>query len=110
LYLVYAEATHQGAFLHTGPLATALLIGGGLVTTVPLLLFGSAAQRIPLALIGILQYINPTLQFLLGTLVYHEPFSLPRLIGFSLVWVALLLFGAEGFFALRAQQAAAAAN
>ncbi len=109
-YLLYTEASHQGAFLHTNLTITLLLVGGGLVTTVPLLLFGSAAQRIPLALLGVLQYINPTLQFLLGTLVYHEPFSASRLIGFSIVWAALILYGVEGLVAFRSRQAAAVAN
>jgi chloramphenicol-sensitive protein RarD len=109
-YLMYTEATHQGAFLHTNLTTTILLIGGGMVTTLPLLLFGSAVQRVPLALIGVLQYINPTLQFLLGTLVYHEPFSVPQFIGFSIVWAALILFGAEGLVAFRAQQAVATAT
>jgi chloramphenicol-sensitive protein RarD len=109
LYLGYTEVTHQGAFLHTNLTTTALLIGGGFVTTMPLLLFGSAVQRIPLALVGVLQYINPILQFLLGTLVYHEPFSVAQFIGFSIVWVALVLYGVEGLMAFRGQRAAAAA-
>jgi chloramphenicol-sensitive protein RarD len=110
LYLLSTEVSHQGAFLHTDLATTMLLIGGGMVTTMPLLLFGSAVQRIPLALIGVLQYINPTLQFLLGTLVFHEPFSVPQLIGFSIVWVALILFGVEGLIAFREQRMAAIAS
>ncbi len=109
-FLLYADASHQGAFLHTNLTTTVLLVGGGLVTTVPLLLFGSAVQRIPLALVGVLQYINPTLQFLLGTLVYHEPFSISQFIGFSIVWIALILYGVEGLVSYRNQQAAAAAS
>jgi len=109
-YLLYTEASQQGAFLHTNLTITSLLVGAGVVTTVPLLLFGSAVQRIPLALLGVLQYINPTLQFLLGTLVYHEPFSASRFIGFSIVWVALILYGIEGLVAFRSRQAAAVAN
>ncbi len=105
-YLLFTEATHQGAFLHTDVTTAALLIGGGLITIIPLLLFGSAVQRIPLALVGVLQYINPTLQFLLGTLVYHEPFSMAQFVGFTIVWVALILYGVEGLVALRGRQAA----
>ena len=75
VYLVYAEAAGTAAFLHTGAGSDLLLIGAGAVTTIPLLMFASAAQRIPLSLVGILQYIAPTLQFLLGVLVYHEPFD-----------------------------------
>jgi chloramphenicol-sensitive protein RarD len=71
------------------------------VTVLPLLLFSMAARRIPLSLIGILQYIGPTLQFLLGVLVYHEPFSAQKLIGFGIVWLALLLFVLEGILSRR---------
>ncbi|MEK7483379.1 MAG: EamA family transporter RarD [Planctomycetota bacterium] len=75
VYLLYAEKTGQAAFLHTSTSSDLLLIGAGLTTTIPLLLFASAAKRIPLSLVGILQYIAPTLQFLLGVLLYKEPFS-----------------------------------
>ncbi|MCX7171672.1 MAG: EamA family transporter RarD [Proteobacteria bacterium] len=96
-YLVYAEFYDQGAFLHAGPAVDALLIGCGLVTAIPLLLFAFAAQRIPLALLGLLQYIGPTLQFLIGVLIYHEPFTSDKFIGFGMVWAALLIFAVEGF-------------
>lgn len=110
LYLLYAEQIHQGAFLHTGVMPGLLLAGAGLVTTIPLLMFASAARRIPLSLIGILQYIAPTLQFLLGVLVYREPFSHTQLVGFSIVWAALLIFGTEGFLAHRAHPIASATD
>ena len=105
LYLLYADATGQGAFLHTGAISDVLLVGAGLMTTIPLLMFASAARRIPLSLVGILQYIAPTLQFLLGVLVYREPFTHAQFIGFGMVWIALILFGVEGFLASRAQRA-----
>jgi len=98
LYLLYSETTGQGAFLHTGATSDVLLMCAGLVTT------------IPLSLVGILQYIAPTLQFLLGVLVYGEPFTHTQFIGFSIVWVALILFGAEGFLIRRAQPVAAAVD
>ena len=107
LYLLYADATGQGAFLHTGVISDVLLVGAGLMTTIPLLMFASAARRIPLSLVGILQYIAPTLQFLLGVLVYREPFTHAQFIGFGIVWIALILFGMEGYFASRAQRAQA---
>lgn len=100
-YLLYADSIGQGAFIHEGWVITLLLAGAGLVTTVPMLMFASAAQRIPLSLVGILQYIAPTLQFLLGVLVYKEPFSQTQAIGFGIVWVALILFAAEGLLARR---------
>lgn len=110
IYLIYSEMIGQGAFLRTGAMPDALLVGTGLVTTIPLLMFSSAARRIPLFLVGVLQYIAPTLQFLLGVLVYKEPFTTTRLIGFGIVWMALMLFGMEGFITYRAQSAAAVAK
>jgi chloramphenicol-sensitive protein RarD len=100
-YLSFCEVTGQGAFLHSGPLKDWMMFGAGLVTAVPLLMFSAAAPRVPLSTIGILQYINPTMQFLLGVLVYKEPFTRESLIGFSIVWAGLILFWAEGLFARR---------
>lgn len=100
-YLAYCEFTGQGAFLHSGAKANLMMVGAGLVTTIPLLLFAYAAQRVPLTTIGILQYINPTMQFLLGVLVYKEPFTHDRLIGFGMVWAGLILFWVEGMYARR---------
>lgn len=98
LYLLRQEISGHAAFLHSDTTTTLLLLGAGLVTTVPLLMFASAAQRIPLSAIGLMQYIAPTLQFLIGVLVYHEPFNRIHLIGFSLVWLALALFAAESLW------------
>ncbi len=104
LYLLFAETTRQGAFLHSGAISDVLLVGAGLMTTIPLLMFASAARRIPLSLVGILQYIAPTLQFLLGVLVYGEPFTHTQFIGFGIVWLALILFGVEGYLATRSRR------
>jgi chloramphenicol-sensitive protein RarD len=98
LYLGYAERAGRGAFLHLGPVSDLLLFGAGAVTTVPLFMFTLAARRIPLSRVGILQYIAPTLQFLLGVLVYGEPFTRVQLIGFTVIWTALAIFGLEGFW------------
>lgn len=100
-FLVYSELVGRGAFLHSGPTANWMMAGAGLVTIIPLLLFASAAPRVPLSTIGILQYINPTMQFLLGVLVYKEPFTHHRLIGFSMVWAGLIIFWLEGLYARR---------
>ena len=110
LYLLYAAATGSGVFLHTDAASDVLLVGTGLVTAIPLLMFAAAAQRIPLSVVGIVQYIAPTLQFLLGVLVYGEPFTSAKLIGFGLVWAALILFGVEGLLARRARAVAAVAD
>lgn len=98
-YLIFTEISGAGAFGHTGIRADLLMIGTGLVTTIPLLMFASAAQRIPLTMVGIMQYIAPTLQFLIGVLVYKEPFTTTKLFGFSMVWTALIIFWLEGFLA-----------
>jgi len=110
IYLVTIEWAGEGAFLHMGLLTDALIICAGVVTSVPMLLFASAARRIPLSLVGVLQYIAPTLQFLIGVFVYGEAFDLRRLLGFSIIWVALLIFGIEGWLAHRAQQAVVASE
>ena len=104
-YLIFAELTGQGAFGHSGLVSDVLMVGTGIVTAVPLLMFASAARRIPLTMVGIMQYVAPTLQFLLGVLLYKEPFTTTNLIGFSLVWMALIIFWVEGFLAHRAQRA-----
>lgn len=98
-YLVTCELTGQGAFLHSGLRANWMMVGAGLVTTVPLLLFASAAPRVSLTTIGILQYVNPTMQLLIGVLILREPFPLARLLGFALVWAGLILFWAENLHA-----------
>ena len=86
------------------------MTGAGVVTTVPLLMFASAVQRIPLSMVGVLQYITPTMQFLLGVFMYKEPFNLSLFIGFSIVWVALILFWGEGFWAGRKKKLEAKAR
>jgi len=103
-YLIYVESIGQGAFGHTGVVSDLLMIGAGVVTTIPLLMFASATKRIPLTMVGIMQYIAPTLQFLLGVLIYKEPFSTTSLIGFSMVWIALIVFWVEGVFARKARK------
>lgn len=79
-----------------------LLAGSGVVTVLPLLLFVASVRRIPLSLLGIIQYLAPTLQFLIGVLLYGEPFTQTQLVGYGLVWTALVLFCAEGLYARRA--------
>lgn len=84
--------------LSTSLSTTLLLIAAGPVTAIPLLLFAHGARRIPLSVLGILQYIGPTIQFLLGVWLYHEPFEGNKLIGFSIIWSALALYSAEGLW------------
>jgi chloramphenicol-sensitive protein RarD len=103
-FLLYSEHSGQGAFLHSTGWTDLLLICSGFLTTAPLLLFASAAPNISLSLMGILQYIAPTLQFLIGVLLYNEPFDHHRLIGFSLVWIALCIFSIGGIISHRRRQ------
>jgi chloramphenicol-sensitive protein RarD len=99
--ITFGMLNGTGAFLIGMPATDGYLVLGGLVTVVPLLLFASAVQLVPLSTIGILQYIAPSIQFLLGTLLYHEPFGPAQLRGFIAVWVALVAFTADGLWASR---------
>jgi chloramphenicol-sensitive protein RarD len=81
-----------GTFASHGAGHAALLASSGVVTAVPLLLFGASATRIPLSTLGTLQYLTPTGQLLVALLVRHEPFGAGRALGFALVWVALAVF------------------
>ncbi|SNS10077.1 chloramphenicol-sensitive protein RarD [Noviherbaspirillum humi] len=93
LWLSWQGQTHFAQ----APLATQLLMAAaGPITAIPLLLFAAGARRIPLSVLGLLQYIGPTLQLLLGVWLYHEPFGGARLAGFALIWCALAVYSAEG--------------
>ncbi len=105
-YLAVLGATGAGTFTTEGPGHVALLAGAALATAHPLLAFGAAAVRIPLSTLGLLQYLAPSLQFLLGVVVFAEPMPPVRLAGFALVWAALALFSADGLRQARAGRAA----
>lgn len=94
-YLGWLAGTGDGAFLAGGgsadPLRDLLLISGGLATAAPLVLFGAAAARIPLSTVGLLQYLTPTLQLVIGVFVLGETVDGSQLVGFALVWAALVL-------------------
>ncbi len=81
-----------GAMSEGNAMTRMMLVGGGLVTVAPLTLFAIAVKRVDLSLIGILQYVGPTLQFLVGVFMFHEPLDQWRIIGFLFVWTALLTF------------------
>lgn len=78
-----------------------LLALSGPLTVLPLLLFAAGARRIPMTTLGVLQYIGPTIQFALGVWLFHEPFAGPRLAGFALIWLALVIYTAEGWRSMR---------
>jgi chloramphenicol-sensitive protein RarD len=104
-FLIFADTTGAGAFLHSSLIVNLLLVGAGVITAIPLLMFAMASQRIPLSLVGILQYIAPTMYFLIGIFIYHEPLTVERLIGFIIIWVALAIFAVEGLLRHQTQVA-----
>jgi chloramphenicol-sensitive protein RarD len=108
-YLLFEEGRHTGAFGHAGLATSLLLVGSGIASAVPLLLFTAGARRAPLSVVGLLQYISPTLQLLCGVYLYGETFDHTRLIGFSIIWLALLVFTAESLLVKRRTLASAAA-
>jgi chloramphenicol-sensitive protein RarD len=91
-YLIWLGEQGKGQF-GNGVGLTALLIGAGVVTAVPLLLFNGATTRIPFTMIGLLQYLTPTIQFMLAVFLRHEPMPAGRWIGFVFIWVALVALG-----------------
>ena len=95
-YLFYLEGTGGGYFIHGGLGPSLLLIGTGVITSFPLLLFGYATHKIPLSTLGLLQYTAPTINFFIGIFLYHEDFPRERMIGYLIIWVALALYLAEG--------------
>jgi chloramphenicol-sensitive protein RarD len=101
IYLSIVQVNGSGAFLHQSTLTDVLLIAAGAVTTIPLLMFASAARRIPLTVVGLLQYIAPTLQLLIGVFIYKETFDRAHFIGFAIVWLALIIFGVENYVSRR---------
>jgi chloramphenicol-sensitive protein RarD len=94
-YIVFLMATAASTFASDVPWHPLLLAGTAVITVVPLLCFAGAATRIPLSTLGLMQYVTPTLQFLLGILVFHEPMPAMRWMGFALIWLALVLYTAE---------------
>ncbi len=94
-YLVWLWANGSANFGAHGALHALLLITTGAITALPLICFGAAAIRVSMTTIGLLQYLAPTLQFALGVLVFHEEMTPAKWLGFSLVWVALVIFTGE---------------
>ena len=101
VYLVLEALAGRGAFMHAGAVRNMLMLGGGPLTTLPLLMFAAGVPRIPLSLVGMLQYVNPTLQITIGVMLYKEPFTRVQLVGFGLVWAALVMFAIDGYVSRR---------
>ena len=100
-YILWCEAAGQGAMSEIGWGLNALLLLSGPLTAIPLVLFAVGARRIPLSTVGLLQYMAPTIQLLGAVLVFNEPFSGPRVVGFALIWSGLAIYGIHGFLASR---------
>jgi chloramphenicol-sensitive protein RarD len=97
-FLLWLEAQGTAALGHSPAHVNALLVGSGLVTALPLALFAYGARRIPLSTVGLVQYIGPTLQFLLGVWIFQEPFTRERGVGFAIIWAALVVYAANGLW------------
>lgn len=113
-FLAWAAATGQSHLTGDGESAAwgagvvGLLMFGGVLTALPLIGFAAAVQRIPYSLVGLLQYIAPTLQLLCGVLVFNEPFGRDRAIGFAFIWAALALYAVDGLLRTRRSRPATA--
>jgi chloramphenicol-sensitive protein RarD len=101
--LAVLSSRSQTTFGHAGAGNALLLIGTGAVTAIPLLLFASAARRLPLTVLGLLQYLAPVLQFAVGVGIRHEAMPPARLAGFGLVWIALIVLTADAIRHLRSR-------
>ena len=100
-YLLWLGARGQSAFQLAGTGQSLLLVCSGPLSAVPLTLFAAGARRLPLSLVGLLQYVSPSLQLLLGVYLWHEPFNGVRLIGYALIWLALIIYSVESLWTAR---------
>jgi chloramphenicol-sensitive protein RarD len=107
-YLIWAEAQGVGVLGHSTGLVDGLLLAGGVITSVPLVLFAFGARQVPYSTIGVLQFIAPTLQLLCGLIVFGEPFESSRATGFVLIWMGLLIYAGNALWRSRTPKVAAA--
>jgi len=106
-YIVWLEASGQGHFGDTGPVDMLLLLSCGLVTAVPLMIYANGAKLLRLSTIGIMQYIAPTMIFIIAVFAFGEPFGTTKLIAFLFIWAALFLYSGSMLQSVRARRAAA---
>ncbi len=92
MYYVYLYMNHSMQFLHEGWQTDVLMMISGIITAIPLILFAKGAQKIPMYLLGFIQYVSPTITFLLGVFLYHEPFTEVEVIAFGCIWTAIAIF------------------
>ncbi len=100
-YLLWLEASGTGAMGHSGTAIDGLLLGSGVITALPLFLFAYGARLIPYSTMGLLQYIAPSLQLILGLMVFGETLQHSRAVGFALIWAALGIYAADGLWRAR---------
>ena len=106
-YVLWAEAGHGGGFAGDWGIGIdLLLVSSGVVSAVPLIGFAYGVRRIPLSVVGLLQYIAPTLQLLLGVWFFREPFEAVHLVGFGAIWLGLAIYAGEGLWRVRSRGAA----
>ena len=108
-WVIWLSNAGESAFLQSRATDLLLILGGAL-TAIPLLMFTAAAKRLPYSTLGFLQYVAPSLQFLLAVLVFGEPLTTAHIVCFAAIWLALAIFVGEGLRSGRAARAAAAAE
>ena len=100
-FLLWQHQTGEGALGRVDLRAHAFVLSAGVITAIPLLLFAYGARRIRLSTLGLLQYLAPTVQLMIGVWIYHEPFARARAVGFVFIWAGLALYAADNLFAQR---------
>lgn len=98
LYLLWLTVHQQNAFITAPSFQQGLMIAAGPITAIPLILFAVGARRIPMATLGLLQYMSPSLQLILGVWLYNEPFDHARMLGFIGIWAGLIVYSGEGIW------------
>lgn len=106
-YLLWLTSTGANNFTQLDMSTQIWLVMAGPITAIPLLLFAAAARRIPLSTLGLFQYIGPSMQLILGIVLFHEPFTFERFMGFAIIWSALALYTLEGLYQNRRAKLAA---
>jgi chloramphenicol-sensitive protein RarD len=100
-FLIWRQHTGEGALGHVAGFKQVLVVSAGVITAVPLLLFAYGARRIRLSTLGLLQYVTPSVQLVLGVWVYGEPFPRARIVGFACIWMGLAVYTADSIWAQR---------
>jgi chloramphenicol-sensitive protein RarD len=101
IFLLVLQARGESVSLPAGPATWGMLALSGMITTVPLLLFAAAARRLTMASLGFLQYLAPTIQFLLAVFAFGEPFSMSQLASFAFIWIAVAIYSVSSYWAYR---------